>query len=661
VNYNNNEIFNMGNTFSCVSGKSADDSPKKIKAPKPVPGLPLPPSKPRVVSETEDCITISWDKPTYDGGNAIFGYAVKMGRDGQSGWRKLSADCEVCTYKATDLEPDTFYKFFVQAENDNGLSKPSEISDQIKTLGFKVDILPVLVEVEASAADGSVAKGDENENEDKEEVDTTAEFGASAEKYVLKDEEEEKSRKSSSSSSSSEEGEADLSVDVEVKEEVEMKEEVTMEIKTVTMETRVFTMVTEEKKVEESESKTEEVTVTTVTKSESKESVKSSSSSSSSDEEKKSNKSAEETKNDIAKAASAGVSVEADFSANGSSVGHGTGVLSSFLDSRLYQYSNDSLLDEDNEEDADVKNKNRVNKNMDIQKHDKRYFIEIETVDAGGNLDSDDQHDEHDHCIHTQIPPMEPVDFDCDQSNRLSMISEKSAEDNLSPCSPDAKANDGQHFVFAKKEVTVNGMKSEASVSKIPMLGSKIPNRHQEPVIINPISAEIVPPKSKIPPPPVKTSSTGKTAQDQGSKLPTLGLNFGLKVESEDRVSPREEPKRQTSIPSFSPSVKVESKIAQPSSIPRRGSGPKTSIPLKKDNSGDNVDVAISGNNTASEEVTESKIPTGIPRRKSLEKPETSSKITPPSTRIATGIPRGTSGIRPPGSFGFQARVDTSS
>ncbi|XP_064646307.1 uncharacterized protein LOC135499477 [Lineus longissimus] len=636
----------MGNTFSCVSGKAADDSPKKDKAPKapkPVAGLPLQCSKPRVVKTTEDTITISWDKPTYDGGKTIIGYAVKMGREGQGGWRKLTMECDECSYQATGLEPDTLYKFYVQAENENGFSPPSETSDPIRTLPLKL----------AAAGDAdAVAVGDENEN-DKKDVEATAKFGASAEKYVVKDEEE-KSRKSSSSSShGKDKSSAEVEVEEKGKEEgkLEVKEEVPAEVRTVTTETKVTATVPEEKKVEEeAEAKAEE---TTIEKSESKESVKTTSSSSS-DDEKKDSKSVEDAKNDIAKAASAGVSVEVDFSANGSSVGHGTGVLSSFLDSRrVYQYSNDSLLDEENEEDAEVKNKNRANKNMDIQKHDKQYFIEIETVDAAGNSE-DDQYDENDHYIHTQVPMIEPVEFDCDQSNRLSIISEKSMEDNLSPCSPDKSAKDGQHFVFAKKEV--NGTKSEANVSKIPMFGSKIP-RQPDPVIINPISAEIPQPKSKIPPPQIKPPSGGKAAQDSG---PKLGMSFGLKAENEERVSPREEPERRTSIPTLSTTGKVESKITPPSSIPRRGSAPKTFIPLKKDSSGDSINATLSGNSSASEEA-DTKIPTGIPRRKSVEKADASSKITPPSSRIVTGIPRGSSGIRPPGSFGFQARVDTSS
>uniref|UniRef100_A0A4W6C9X4 Myosin-binding protein C, fast-type n=1 Tax=Lates calcarifer TaxID=8187 RepID=A0A4W6C9X4_LATCA len=88
--------------------------------------VPNPPENVKCMSVGEDCATITWDPPSFDGGVPIKGYLMERKKIGSSRWTKLNFDVyESTTYEAKKMIEGVLYEMRVFAVNGIGMSQPS--------------------------------------------------------------------------------------------------------------------------------------------------------------------------------------------------------------------------------------------------------------------------------------------------------------------------------------------------------------------------------------------------------------------------------------------------------------------------------------------------------------------------------------------------------
>ncbi|CAL8285016.1 unnamed protein product [Merluccius merluccius] len=91
--------------------------------------VPDPPRHVKCLAVGEDCATMSWEAPAFDGGAKIKGYLMERKKKGSSRWTKLNFDVyESTTYEAKRMIEGVFYEMRVFAINSIGLSQPSNTS-----------------------------------------------------------------------------------------------------------------------------------------------------------------------------------------------------------------------------------------------------------------------------------------------------------------------------------------------------------------------------------------------------------------------------------------------------------------------------------------------------------------------------------------------------
>ncbi|XP_073968766.1 roundabout homolog 2-like isoform X2 [Rhodnius prolixus] len=102
--------------------------------------FPRAPSTPRVLNSSQSSLTVAWDPPS--GTSTLIGYTLEyFSPDLQTGWVVAAHRVISHTYTLNDLRPDTGYMFIVRAENNQGLSIPSGISELARTLREGVEAL----------------------------------------------------------------------------------------------------------------------------------------------------------------------------------------------------------------------------------------------------------------------------------------------------------------------------------------------------------------------------------------------------------------------------------------------------------------------------------------------------------------------------------------
>ena len=93
------------------------------------------PSPPRNVRPTEvqkDYIVIAWDESEFDGGSPITGYVVEKQDVKRQSWVQVDkVDAATRSLKATKLVEGNQYHFRVMAENDVGVSDPTQTDEPI--------------------------------------------------------------------------------------------------------------------------------------------------------------------------------------------------------------------------------------------------------------------------------------------------------------------------------------------------------------------------------------------------------------------------------------------------------------------------------------------------------------------------------------------------
>uniref|UniRef100_A0A673JAC2 Titin n=1 Tax=Sinocyclocheilus rhinocerous TaxID=307959 RepID=A0A673JAC2_9TELE len=109
-----------------AAGLSAPSVPcPLIKAEDPL-FLPSPPAKPKIIDSSKTSITLSWNKPLFDGGSRITNYLVEALEKGQQKWIKCGST-KSTHFVVYGLRENAEYYFRVRAENHAGLSDPKDM------------------------------------------------------------------------------------------------------------------------------------------------------------------------------------------------------------------------------------------------------------------------------------------------------------------------------------------------------------------------------------------------------------------------------------------------------------------------------------------------------------------------------------------------------
>lgn len=91
--------------------------------------LPSPPVKPTVVDSSKSSITLSWNKPLFDGGAEVTGYRVEYRKPTEEEWSVGVHNTDKTEFAVNGLTSGTEYIFIVRSINKVGISEPSPETD----------------------------------------------------------------------------------------------------------------------------------------------------------------------------------------------------------------------------------------------------------------------------------------------------------------------------------------------------------------------------------------------------------------------------------------------------------------------------------------------------------------------------------------------------
>ena len=95
--------------------------------------VPSAPGIPEVEEVGGDFVSLTWAKPSSDGGGKITGFWIDKREHGRDDWTRVNSDpCITNIYNIANLIEDRRYEFRVFAENGAGLSPASVASNSIK-------------------------------------------------------------------------------------------------------------------------------------------------------------------------------------------------------------------------------------------------------------------------------------------------------------------------------------------------------------------------------------------------------------------------------------------------------------------------------------------------------------------------------------------------
>ncbi|XP_064818680.1 titin-like [Oncorhynchus masou masou] len=112
-----------------VAGLSPPSIPCKLTKAEDPQFLPSPPAKPKVIDSTKTSVTLSWNKPLFDGGAAVTGYCVEYKRTDEEDWFVGVSNTENTESTVVGLTPGAEYIFVVKSINKIGVSEPSPPTD----------------------------------------------------------------------------------------------------------------------------------------------------------------------------------------------------------------------------------------------------------------------------------------------------------------------------------------------------------------------------------------------------------------------------------------------------------------------------------------------------------------------------------------------------
>uniref|UniRef100_A0A4W5NMF1 Titin n=1 Tax=Hucho hucho TaxID=62062 RepID=A0A4W5NMF1_9TELE len=112
-----------------VAGLSPPSIPCKLTKAEDPQFLPSPPAKPKVLDSTKTSVTLSWNKPLFDGGAAVTGYSVEYKRTDEEDWCVSVSNTENTEFTVVGLTSGAEYVFVVKSINKIGVSEPSPPTD----------------------------------------------------------------------------------------------------------------------------------------------------------------------------------------------------------------------------------------------------------------------------------------------------------------------------------------------------------------------------------------------------------------------------------------------------------------------------------------------------------------------------------------------------
>ncbi|XP_077862134.1 twitchin-like [Saccoglossus kowalevskii] len=121
---------------------------------------PSAPGEPSVEAIGSDFVSLTWSKPQSDGGNRIKGYHVDKAEPGSNRWIRCTRNPVPQTmFNIPNLIEDREYEFRVFAENEAGLSEPSQASKSVVVKDPKAAVRPKFTKtlVEQTVVQGKVA------------------------------------------------------------------------------------------------------------------------------------------------------------------------------------------------------------------------------------------------------------------------------------------------------------------------------------------------------------------------------------------------------------------------------------------------------------------------------------------------------------------------
>ncbi|KAL0977975.1 hypothetical protein UPYG_G00164200 [Umbra pygmaea] len=112
-----------------AAGLSLPSVPCKLTKAEDPQFFPFPPAKPKVIDSTKTSVTLSWNKPLFDGGATVTGYRVEYKTTEDDDWTVAVYNIEHTEFIIVGLKPDKKYVFVVKSINKIGVSEPSPTSD----------------------------------------------------------------------------------------------------------------------------------------------------------------------------------------------------------------------------------------------------------------------------------------------------------------------------------------------------------------------------------------------------------------------------------------------------------------------------------------------------------------------------------------------------
>lgn len=91
--------------------------------------LPSPPAKPNIIDSSRSSITLSWNKPLFDGGAAVTGYKVEYRKTEEEDWTVAAHNTDKTVFMVLGLTSRAEYVFTVRSINKIGISEPSPETD----------------------------------------------------------------------------------------------------------------------------------------------------------------------------------------------------------------------------------------------------------------------------------------------------------------------------------------------------------------------------------------------------------------------------------------------------------------------------------------------------------------------------------------------------
>uniref|UniRef100_A0A3B4TBD9 Titin n=1 Tax=Seriola dumerili TaxID=41447 RepID=A0A3B4TBD9_SERDU len=113
-----------------AAGLSAPSNPCPLTKAEDPQFLPSPPAKPKIIDSTKTTVTLSWNKPLFDGGAPVTGYRVEYRKSFDDEWFIGVQNTKNTEFTVVGLTPGAEYVFVVKSINKIGVSEPSSESDR---------------------------------------------------------------------------------------------------------------------------------------------------------------------------------------------------------------------------------------------------------------------------------------------------------------------------------------------------------------------------------------------------------------------------------------------------------------------------------------------------------------------------------------------------